>query len=236
VPELVVMPVAIETVQAVPAAIGAVFAVRVILAVAPVPDAAASKVVEPHPDAEGVASVPSVQSGTAKVMVSSATSPAVRVKSSETAEMDDVTGVTNIRLLWVTAGATIAGELAIGVVETSGEFARVTAAVRVFRFPVWGDVLVVTPLAIVTSQVVNAFRIAVLAVRVMVVVAPDPDLPVSNVVLPQPLKDGVASVPSVKCGRTSVITSLTSNRALISNLNLKDVVAAVTVVPKVTWL
>jgi hypothetical protein len=156
---LVVMPVAIVTVQAVCAAIEADVAVRTTLAAAPEPNVAAVNAVDPHPLDDGDARVPSVKSGTAKVIVSDVASSAVKANRRETDVIDAVTGVANTRELWLITGATMAVEDAIGVAVTSGEFARVRAAVRVFRFPAWGELLVVTPVAIVTSQVENAVKI-----------------------------------------------------------------------------
>jgi hypothetical protein len=91
VPALVVMPVAIVTVQAVFAARFALPEVRMSFAVlVPDPDRVAANVVDPHPLVLGVARLASEKSGNTMLMTSPLVSNAFRANSNESAAAEDV--------------------------------------------------------------------------------------------------------------------------------------------------
>jgi hypothetical protein len=95
----------------------------------------------------------------------------------------------------------------IGVAVRSAVFAKVTATVREARLPACVPAAVVIPVAMVTVHFVFATTAAAATVSDKVAVAPEPEVAVVTVVEPQPLYEGVASVPRVKEGSTRARTS-----------------------------
>jgi hypothetical protein len=104
-----------------------------------------------------------------------------------------------------------------------------TATVRSPQFADWDDALVVTPEAIVSAQNVFFTSVADAAVTTSVAsVAPELLDVMVKVVLPQPLAEGVATVPQTKLGSTMDIWSFTFRSAFDANENVSDDTADVT--------
>ena len=153
---LVVTPVATVTVHSDAAASVAVLAVNVSVAVA-VPElvAATVKAVLPHPaDMLGVASVPMVKVGSTSAMVSAGLCTRATFSSNvyDTDDSDHVSGVAITNALVASAVATVAVDVVIFTALMSATAFNVTAAVRPLQFASCANLLVVTPLAIVTAH------------------------------------------------------------------------------------
>jgi len=121
-------------------------------------------------------------------------------------------------------------------IDTAAMFATaasfsVTAAVLVFRFAPCAFAAVVTPVAIVTLHSWYAGRIAVVADSVSFApAAPEFALATVKAVLPQPLRDGVATVPNTNVGNTnSMVSGVEISRGEFSaKMKVIDDLAAVT--------
>ena len=233
---LVVMPVAMVTVHAVPADRVAPPAVNVIVAVAPDPDEPAVKDVDPQPLVDGEPRDPNVKSGRTIVIVSEAASAAFRVNWYEMDDAVDFTGEAMVSTSFEASGSAIAVDFAIAVAAMLLEPASVKATVLVFKSAVCAAALVVMPVAMVTVHAVPADRVAPPAVNVIVAVAPDPDEPAVKDVDPQPLVDGEPRDPNIKSGRTIVIVSEAASAAFRANRSDTEETAAVTGFKSVSWL
>jgi hypothetical protein len=212
----------------------AVAAVRVTVAVAvPEFDLATVNVVVPHPDAEGVASVPRAKFGRIMAIVSDVASSAFKENVKLIGEAAAVTGFDNTSLLNSKIGVATTADSEMLCAAMSSCPANVNATVRVFRLATCAVGLVVIPVAIVTVQCVSAGRVAVAAVSVRVAVAvPELDLVAANVVEPHPLVEGVANVASTKLGNTRAIASPDSKTTFSENKYETDEAADVTGVEK----
>jgi hypothetical protein len=84
----------------------------------------------------------SILSFAAKLLLSS--------KLKEIGDALKVTAFVSVSVLVINDGATRAGEMTIGVAGIFATAARVAEAVRVFKFAACAEILVVTPVAIVT--------------------------------------------------------------------------------------
>jgi hypothetical protein len=216
-----VTPDAIETEHSVPELSRAVAAANVIVAVAvPEPLAATVNVVVPQPLSRGADSPVKAASGSTTAIVSLVCRSTFNANVISTAVAVLTAGLAIVMMLVVNAGNTTAVDVPIAVAGKSAVFASVTVTERCGQFSTWGMALVVTPVAISivhwTSAAIAAFpavnAIAAVWVNVLLFAA-------VKVVVPHPMTDGVANVPSPKNGILTVTTSLIDICTFIEKAN-----------------
>jgi hypothetical protein len=229
-PVLVVTPVPTVTVHRVAASSSATAAVNVREAVL-VPEAlpVTENVVLPQPLMLGVASEPSVKSGTVSTISSLAFRGALSSKAYDNDDADQMAALAIVRLLCVSAGRSTAVDAVIAVALTSSTPANVTAAVLVFRLAVCAAAGVVMPVPTVTAHCSYALRVAPPAVRVNVAVLVPVLLPVAvKVVVAHPLVLMLPGVENANESNTKSMVSVTWSCTFSANMNVTDDDAAVT--------